>query len=157
MGETRLFIDWINIDKGGIHGTFDSERISDEGWRIIERNKKTWGLHADLSGHGMKSRRVPHGVRITIEKARKSGPWLQLDRPWEKKIHFITVIHEDGKYRGWYGVEFPRPREAGNGSANRIWTRTKRRTSAEPASAMPKAKTGCTGPSPSWASLNSRE
>jgi hypothetical protein len=114
MGETRLFIDWINIDKGGIHGTFDSERISDEGWRIIERNKKTWGLHADLSGHGMKSRRVPHGVRITIEKARKSGPWLQQDRPWEKKIYFITVIHEDGKYRGWYGVEFPRHREAGN-------------------------------------------
>ena len=116
MSVTRLFIDWINVHKGSMAATLDPERVSDEGWRIMERNKKTWDIHMDLSGHGMKRVRVPYGVKIAIEKARKSDPWMQEDRPWEKKNTFFSIIHEDDKYRCWYSVEFPTPL----GTENRV-------------------------------------
>ena len=54
----------------------------------------------------MKRVKMPSGVRITIEKARKTEPWLRTDRPWERTVGaYTTVIHEGGKYRLWYQIE----------------------------------------------------
>lgn len=108
MAKTRLFIDWINVGKGRMEATFDPARLSEEGKVIIEKNKKDWGIHPDMSGHGMKRSRLPYGIKITVEKARKSKPWLFPDKPWEKWLLWPTVIHENGKYRCWYSVAFPK-------------------------------------------------
>ncbi len=109
MSTTRLFLDWLHVDKGSMEATYDPERISDEGRAIIERNKKMFGIYPDLSGHGMKRNRLPFGITIAVEPARKSSPWLVEDQPWEKSLLWVTVIHEEDKYRCWYPVAFPKP------------------------------------------------
>ena len=101
---TRLFIDWAYVHSGRMESAMDPALISPEGFAMIERDKKEWGIKPDLSGHGMKRNRLPYGLRISIEKARKSAPWLRADQPWEKQIAWVTVIHEAGKYRCWYWV-----------------------------------------------------
>ena len=108
-----LFLDWLNVyEAGGMEITLDPARISPQGRKMIDSNAKKWGIHVDTSGHGMKRSCVPFGVKVTIEKARKSHPWLHEDQPWEKCISSLTVIHEEGKYRCWYAVTFPKPLEA---------------------------------------------
>jgi|GEM_PF-713201 len=109
MTTTRLFVDWIHVEKGQMVATLDPERISEEGQALIERHRNDWGIYTDTSGHGMKRNRLPYGVKITIEKARKSAPWLREDKPWEQHLYHMSVIHENGRYRCWYGVAFPRP------------------------------------------------
>jgi len=109
MSTTKLFLDWLHVDKGGMEATYDPERISDEGRAIIERNKKMFGIYPDLSGHGMKRNRLPFGITIAVEPARKSTSWLIEDQPWEKSLLWVTVIHDEGKYRCWYSVAFPKP------------------------------------------------
>ncbi len=109
MSTTRLFLDWMYVHKGSMEATYDPVRISQEGYAAIERNKKMFGIHPDLSGHGMKRNRLPFGVKIAIEPARKSAPWLVEDKPWEKALNHLTIIHEEGKFRCWYSVIFPKP------------------------------------------------
>jgi hypothetical protein len=109
MSTTRLFLDWMYVHKGSMEATYDPVRISQEGYAAIERNKKMFGIHPDLSGHGMKRNRLPFGVKIAIEPARKSAPWLVEDKPWEKALNHLTIIHEEGKFRCWYSVVFPKP------------------------------------------------
>lgn len=43
MTTTRLFIDWINVNKGSMEATLDPDRISEEGRETIERNKRMFG------------------------------------------------------------------------------------------------------------------
>jgi len=109
MNEQRLFLDWINVHKGSMEVTLDPERITAEGREGMERNERRFGIRMDMSGHGIKRDRLPFGVKIAIEKPRKSEPWLVEDRPWEKQLQWVTVIHEEGKYRCWYSVQFPKP------------------------------------------------
>lgn len=111
---TRLLVDWEHIDKGRLEATLDPERISDQGRAIIERNKKMFGIHPDLSGHGMKRSRLPFGVRIAAEPPRKTAPWLVEDKPWEASLGWVTVLRDEGKYRCWYSVSFPKPLGAEN-------------------------------------------
>ena len=107
MENRYLFVDWVHVDKGRMEVTLDVDRLSDEGKAFIARYEREWGIYRDLSGHGMKRLRIPFGVRITVEKATKSPPFLEADRPWEEDIHWVTVIHEEGKYRCWYQVQLP--------------------------------------------------
>jgi hypothetical protein len=58
MNTTKLFLDWLHVDKGAMEATYDSARISEEGYARIERNKKMFGIYPDLSGHGMKGIRL---------------------------------------------------------------------------------------------------
>ena len=100
---TELFLNWSHIDRGGWQMTFDPNRLSDDGRRIMEQDTRDWNWHYDFSGHGMKPENVPYGVRVTVEPARKSQPWLVPDRPWEDpNLGWGTVIHENGRYRCWY-------------------------------------------------------
>lgn len=44
----------------------------------------------------------PRGIKITCKSARKTGPVVRCEKPWEVRgIDFRTVIHEDGRYRAW--------------------------------------------------------
>ena len=108
-----LFLDWLYVyEAGGMEATLDPGRISAEGRELIERNAKEWGGHVDTSGHGMKRKCLPFGVKIEIEKARKSTPWLTEDRPWEQRLEWVTVMNDEGRYRCWYPVAFPKPLRA---------------------------------------------
>ncbi|MFH1007734.1 MAG: hypothetical protein V1800_09565, partial [Candidatus Latescibacterota bacterium] len=108
MKRTFLFTDWYHVHKGQLEATFDPDRLSEWGREAIERNKRTWGIYPDLSGHGMKRTRLPHGVKIGIEKAQKTAPWLVADRPWEGSMNWLTVIKEDGRFRCWYQSALPK-------------------------------------------------
>lgn len=48
----------------------------------------------------------PHGLRITVEPARRVGQIIQQDRPWETLgIHVNTLLPDAGKFRLWAGSE----------------------------------------------------
>jgi len=101
--KTALFVDWWHVYRGTLQPTFNPNMLTEAAKADIERTRKKWGTIADLSGHGMKRVNVPFGVRIAMEKAQKTEPWLRADRPWEKSLGgSATVIDEDGKYRCWY-------------------------------------------------------
>ncbi len=101
----RLFIDWTHVQKGILEMTLDPERITPEGRETIERNIKLYNILLEECGHGLKPRKMPFGVRLALEPARKSEPWLTADRPWEEAVSgYLSVIHEEGRYRCWYRV-----------------------------------------------------
>lgn len=53
---------------------------------------------------------VPRGIELRVEPARKTGPVFQIDRPWERgNLSWAQVMHDDGRYRMWYGVSNPQP------------------------------------------------
>lgn len=98
-----LFVDWHHVDTGRLEPTYDPSRLSAAGRESLRKLEKDWNIIPDLSGHGLKRVKLAFGVRIAVEKARKSAPWLKADQPWESRIGgYVTVIHEDDKYRAWY-------------------------------------------------------
>ncbi len=97
-----LFMDWTNVGSGSLDATLDSSRLSESGKKQIELYARDFGIHFDQTGHGLRRKGLPFGVKVTIEKAKKSDPWLISDLPWEGNLNFITVIQEDGIYRSWY-------------------------------------------------------
>jgi hypothetical protein len=102
---TALFLDRRHVDQGRMTATYDRARVPESAYPGIARTKRDWNIIVDLSGHGMKRLKMPVGVRFTVEKPRKTDPWLRADRPWEKNVEaYHTVIHEDGKYRCWYRI-----------------------------------------------------
>ena len=106
--QTVLFVDWLSVDKGRWDQTWDRELLSDAGRQWVEDMKSEWNCTVDLSGHGMKPTRIPHGIRITLEKPRKSAPWLVADRPWEgPSLGWVTVLPDEGRYRCWYEISMP--------------------------------------------------
>ena len=103
--KTALFVDWWHVYRGTLQATLNPKVLTEADRANLERSRKKWGTAPDLSGHGMKRINVPFGVRIAMEKAQKTEPWLDADRPWERGLGaFTTVIDEDGKYRCWYQV-----------------------------------------------------
>lgn len=107
---TALFLDWRHIEKGFLDDCLDPRRFSDSGKHELE-NLAQLGRHFTRTGHGLKRRMLPHGIRITAEKAEKSEPCLHADRPWEGQINGPTIIHEEGRYRCWYLALPPKPTE----------------------------------------------
>ncbi len=101
---TVLFVDWSHVGKGKMHPTLDPDRISEDGKKQIDQHYREYGIIFKLTGHSMEPIQLPYGIRITIEKARKSEPWLSVDKPWEEYLNFFTVMHDEGRYRCWYVV-----------------------------------------------------
>jgi hypothetical protein len=101
---TVLFMDWLSIQKTHMLPTYDANRLSDEGRKILEEKKKA-GYERKLTGHGMEAKYKAYGIRIALEKARKLGPFLVADQPWEGTIAAgATVIRDGDRYRCWYCV-----------------------------------------------------
>ena len=118
MSTTRLFLDWLHVYKGQMEVTLDQGQVSAEGRAAIERMKQErGGKHPELSGHGMRRALLPYGVRISIEPARKSVPWLLQDQPWEASVNWVTVIHDGDRYRCWYTAAFCGPVQRENAAA----------------------------------------
>ena len=105
VSSRTLFFDWHHVETGRLKPTFDPARLSDKGKAEQKKTQEDWNIIPDLSGHGMKRVKLAYGVRVAIEKARKSTPWLQPDQEWERRIGgYQTVIHVDGKFRCWYAA-----------------------------------------------------
>ena len=50
----------------------------------------------------------PQGIRLRVQPARKSAPWLRSERPWEGLLGWQrTVLFEEDRYRMWYWVSAP--------------------------------------------------
>jgi lysophospholipase L1-like esterase len=101
---TKLFMDWSNVDKGNWQPVYDTNRLTEAAHKQFAEIKKDFSIEQRTGKHGMVPYHVPSGIRITIEKATKSKPWLLPDTAWEKHIQGATVIHEQGKYRCWYPI-----------------------------------------------------
>ena len=103
-GKTVLFMDWANVDKGNWQPVYDTNRLTKVALKQFADMKRDFSIEQRLGKHGMVPFHVPSGVRITIEKAKKSERWLRPDTAWEKHIQGATVIYEQGKYRCWYPI-----------------------------------------------------
>lgn len=101
---TVLFIDWSHITSGQVSPQLDPAQISDRGRWELEKYDRIYGIRFDQSGHGLKRCRLPFGVQIRVEKARKSEPWLVSDQPWEGVLASGVVLQEEGLYRCWYNT-----------------------------------------------------
>ncbi|NJD02467.1 MAG: hypothetical protein FIA99_07705 [Ruminiclostridium sp.] len=102
--ETLFFYDWMHIDKGNVGVQFDSARISEEGRIYLKETTEAWGLEFDFSSHGFRRERMPYGIKLGVEKAKKSEVWMSVDRPWEEELNYLTVIKQGNKFRSWYSV-----------------------------------------------------
>lgn len=101
---TKLFGDWSNVEKGNWQPVYDTNRLTEAAHRQFAEIKAGFNIDQRTGKHGLVPYHVPSGIRISIEKARKSKPWLRPDTAWEKHIQGATVIYEDGKYRCWYPI-----------------------------------------------------
>ena len=121
-----LFMDCLHLDKGGMEMTLDPERLSEQGRRVVEADhRSTQGIFPDISQHGMKRSKIPFGVKVTVEKARKSAVWEAERKPWEGESNWVTVIREGGRYRCWYQTTInqqgmPPPPEGGRWRAHAL-------------------------------------
>ncbi|MEW6755786.1 MAG: hypothetical protein AB1505_33135 [Candidatus Latescibacterota bacterium] len=67
-----------------------------------------WASHRKEESDGtVWSQDPPRGVCLRIEPARSSPLLLRPERPWEEgaQLGLITVLHEGGRYRLWYGAD----------------------------------------------------
>lgn len=62
----------------------------------------TWNVSLGPEEATFRQTDEPRGIRLVAQPAERSGPLLELERPWEEKgTSFTTVIHDDGGYRAW--------------------------------------------------------
>src|SRR5437870_6970578 len=102
---THLFTDWTKVDPGNAVFPVDLDKLSSADRALFDKVYDYYKV--TLEGvHGMKPPariNTPHGVRVRPERARKLGPWLDADRPWESGGATVgTVLQEGGRYRLWY-------------------------------------------------------
>jgi hypothetical protein len=105
---TVLFMSWEAVFKGRMEPMIDSSRVSEEGQKVIEGLQKSWNRTFQTNGHGMKMFLAPKGIRISVEKARKEILPLKPDRPWEERLHSLSIIREGQKLRCWYAANIPK-------------------------------------------------
>ncbi|MBM3734198.1 MAG: hypothetical protein FJW39_00285 [Acidobacteria bacterium] len=101
---TFHFFDWFHVKKGELGVSLDPARMTPEGRTLRESIMRDFGRDFPLEGHALRPVDVPFGVKLTIEPASKTAPWLAADQPWEESTNFVRVIHEGGKYRCWYAA-----------------------------------------------------
>jgi hypothetical protein len=106
--QTYLFMDWHDIEKGRIMSVYDEKRLTEQAKTNFANLKKEWNIDTKLGKHGTTTYHLPRGIRITVEKARKSRPWLLPDQPWEEQISGGNVIYDQGKFRCWYSATMPK-------------------------------------------------
>jgi hypothetical protein len=108
---TILFLEWTNVEKGKIESVYDPSRLTDEARKVFEINKKDFGIDPRIGKHGMAAYHVPEGIRIAVEKARKTDRWLKADRPWETSISGGNVLFDEGRFRCWYSASLAKEKQ----------------------------------------------
>ncbi len=81
-------------------------------WRYVHHGDAGWvtddghylGLWSPTRVPGLRwaGRDIPRGIRLECIPARKGGPILKPERPWEGIIFAPSLILDDGRYRMWY-------------------------------------------------------
>jgi hypothetical protein len=91
LAGTRLvFTNWLYISPGQFSWRDDSGKNV-----TVGGSEGPWGAH-------FKKQDSPYGIHLTAQPARKIGPLLEPDMPWEGKgVRIDTVICDQGVYRGW--------------------------------------------------------
>lgn len=106
--QTYLFMDWNDIEKGRLVAVYDEKRLTEEAKTNFANLKKEWGIDTRIGQHGTATYHLAHGIRITIETAKKTKPWLLADQPWEEEISGGNVIYDQGRFRCWYSTTMPK-------------------------------------------------
>ncbi len=93
-GKRIVFTNWHYIRPGSFAW------VDDEGKSVtVVGSQGPWGAH-------FRRHDYPHGIRLVAQPAEKRGPILKFERPWEGKgVSIATLIHHEGKYKGWGGSE----------------------------------------------------
>ena len=65
-----------------------------------------WAGTVGWGGHGGPSypQDVPQGVRLALQPAKQTEPFLRRERPWEAYFNYMHVLHDEGRYRFWYSA-----------------------------------------------------
>lgn len=79
-------------------------------WALVHPGRVRW------QGEPPRSRLwdTPTGIRLAVQPAQKSAPWLVPDQPWEQPdgvrtafAWVCTLRFEAGRYRCWYNAPYP--------------------------------------------------
>src|SRR5678816_895523 len=81
--QTYYFMDWNDIEKGRLVAVLDASRLTEEAKKNIEQTRKDFGIVTRMGRHGTMRYHVPDGIKITVEKAKKTERWLVADQVWE--------------------------------------------------------------------------
>src|SRR5215218_7978295 len=69
---TFLFMDWNDIEKGRLMSVYDEKRLTEEAKTNFANMKRDWGIDTKIGRHGTAPYHLARGIRITIEKAKKT-------------------------------------------------------------------------------------
>jgi hypothetical protein len=112
LKSTALFMNWGNVFKGSMHPSIDPARVSETGQNAIQSLQNSWNVVFRTNGHGLQPYQTPKGIRIVVERARKEPMLLKPDRPWEERLHNLSLLQETGRLRCWYSVILPKQKQA---------------------------------------------
>ncbi|MBN1343811.1 MAG: hypothetical protein JXQ73_14100 [Phycisphaerae bacterium] len=94
LGKRLVFTNWHYVRPGSFAWVDDKGRSVS-----VVGSQGPWGAHFRRYDY-------PHGIRLVALRAEKRGPILKFERPWEGKgVNISTLIHHEGKYRGWGGCQ----------------------------------------------------
>ncbi len=105
---TFLFMDWNDIEKGRLMSVYDEKRLTEEAKTNFANMKRDWGIDTKIGRHGTAPYHLARGIRITIEKAKKTERWLVADKPWEEEISGGNVIYDRDRFVCWYSATMPK-------------------------------------------------
>lgn len=100
---THLFLGWGNVDPGDTRFPVDRTKVSAPSMRILEETRDYYSVELSEGRSAPWRFNTAAGVRVVVEPARTTGPWLRPDKPWEVRgLYEGTVLQDGGKYRLWY-------------------------------------------------------
>jgi hypothetical protein len=102
---THLLTDWTKVDPGNAVFPIDLGQVTPANRELLEKVYDYYKVTVRLAQGPKPPARIntPHGVRVRPEVARKLGPWLDADRPWETGGAVVgSVLQEGNRYRLWY-------------------------------------------------------
>ncbi len=89
-GKRLVFTNWFFVRPGGF------------AW--LDEKGENVAVRGSQEPHEARFQRTdsPQGIRLVVEPAQRVGPITRSEFPWEARgIAIGTIIHEDGRYRGW--------------------------------------------------------
>ncbi|MSU69491.1 MAG: hypothetical protein EXS39_01685 [Opitutaceae bacterium] len=100
---THLFTNWYGVEAGTTVFKVNRARVKPESRDLLEQIKDFYRIEFSEGESAPVRVSVPSGVKLRAEVAKKSGPWLVADKPWESGgMSQVKLMQEDGLYRVWY-------------------------------------------------------
>lgn len=91
-GKRLVFTSWYFVDSENGHDWFlpDSSPVGVMSAYDRDDDRVRWN-----------SSYPNYGIKIVANKAKRSGPLFQNDRPWDERGYVATILKDEGKYRAW--------------------------------------------------------